>query len=94
MAALVSVPPVLIGFVNLARHLSDALIQSVALLGMWLFLHSIIVGGILALMRRSKADEDLSPTVLPFIVGWFLTLAALPVLAIVWGARTTDVSKV
>lgn len=93
--AIVIVPMILAGYVNLARHISDAMVMTTALLGFVLFVYAIIVVGIRSIPRRGAAEADAEDPLplLPFVVGFLLSLGILPVLAIIWGARTADVAE-
>ena len=88
----------LAGYQNAARYLFVAFCYSYGLIGglliiFWLLremIESWLEGG------QTKAEEDFRAQfrLLPVLFGMALALAALPVLAIVWGARRSDVSNV
>ncbi|WP_264214128.1 mechanosensitive ion channel domain-containing protein [Leisingera thetidis] len=93
--AIVTVPLVLAGYVPMARHLSDAMVMTVALLGFALFLYVLITGCIHSFVNRGRREQEDEATLplLPFIIGSLLALAMMPALAIFWGARTADVAE-
>ncbi|WP_163025852.1 mechanosensitive ion channel domain-containing protein [Chachezhania antarctica] len=93
VAGAVSAVLVLIGYVPLARHISDAATLTAAMAGVGLFLFALLLGSIRAIMRRGRHDEGLSLPLLPFTIGTLLCLAMLPLLAIVWGAQVNDVAE-
>ncbi|MBK0325926.1 mechanosensitive ion channel family protein [Rhodobacteraceae bacterium F11138] len=93
-SAIVVIPLVLAGYVNLARHVSDAMVMSTALLGFALFIYTVIVVGIRAMTGHSATETEETLPLLPFVVGFLLMLGTLPLLALIWGARTADVAEI
>lgn len=93
-AAVVSVPLVLVGYVPLARHISDATVMTVATLGIALFVYTLLVGAIRAIVSRGKKSDEADLPLLPFTIGSLLFLALLPIVAIFWGAKPSDVAEV
>ena len=94
IVAVVSVPLVLVGYVLLARHISNAAMMTAALAGVALFLYSVLLGSIRAILRRGRRSESLNLPLLPFTIGTLIGLAMLPLLAIIWGAQVNDVLEV
>ncbi|SHK69528.1 Mechanosensitive ion channel, partial [Shimia gijangensis] len=92
--ALISVPLVLLGYVYLARQISDAMVMTAANLGIALFLYSILTGSIRALTSKGSAESETTLPLMPFFVGLLIATLLLPVLAITWGARPSDVLEV
>ncbi len=82
----------LIGYRNAAHHMVVPLALSLALLGVLRVLHDIVVELFAVLTRRSNeaASEALTPTVISFS----LVLASLPLFALIWGARITDLTEI
>lgn len=93
-AALISAPLVLLGYVYLARQISDAMVMTAANLGIALFLYSILTGSIRALINKGGAESETTLPLMPFFVGLLIATLLLPVLAITWGARPSDVLEV
>jgi len=94
ISALVAPVLVLLGYVNLSRQMAMPLILTMAELGIALFLYRLVMILLDAAIGKGHGDGDSSLTLLPIIVIFFLTLLFLPVLALTWGARTTDISEV
>jgi len=93
--SLVSVPIVLVGYVYLARQISDAMVMTAAHLGVALFLYSALTAGIRALINKSGIEEpENSLPLMPFFVGLSIVMMLLPIFAITWGARPSDVWEV
>jgi small-conductance mechanosensitive channel len=84
--------PVLAGFgyVQAATALIYPAILSLGLISL-LFILQRLIGDIWALIV--KADEKASDTLVPVLAGFAMTLAALPVFALIWGARFSDLTE-
>ncbi len=59
-----------------------------------------VLGGVLVLQNLTRdiyalvvGADDTSEALMPVLVGFLLTLAALPILALVWGARVADLTE-
>ncbi len=87
------VAPVLaaIGYVSAARGILLPTIASMALFAALLVMQRF-VGDLYALLTKSR-DEDAQNALAPVLIGFTLTLLALPLLALIWGARTSDLTE-
>ncbi|MCC5989808.1 MAG: DUF3772 domain-containing protein, partial [Pararhodobacter sp.] len=76
-----------VGYVNGAAQIVFPAIQSLALIGVVMVLHRLITAIYQAILgEREGASEALMPA----LAGLLLGLAALPVLALIWGMRGTE----
>ncbi len=77
-----------LGYLPLGQRLVFATILSLALVGLIIVLHRLVRDAYILMTRSdsTQASEALAPVLLSFIV----TAAGLPVLALIWGARVTD----
>ncbi len=81
-----------IGFVNLAQGLLFPLVLSLALIAFLLALHYALRAGY-ALVRGLEgeaAEQALAPVLLSLLI----TLGSLPLFALIWGARYSDLGEV
>ena len=79
------------GYVPAARGVLFPTVASMAVIGA-LFTLQRFTGDLYALFTRS-GDEDAKNALAPVLIGFVLTLAALPLLALIWGARTSDLTE-
>ena len=84
----------LAGYVRLSRDGFDASVQMIALLTIALVLFHAIVTGSYWLIGQSDPEQKDRKPLYPILVATLLTLALLPLLALVWGARTTDIAEI
>ncbi|NVK42540.1 MAG: mechanosensitive ion channel family protein [Oceanospirillaceae bacterium] len=94
ISAIVSPIVVLLGYVNLSRQMAMPLILTIAELGIALFLYRLLMIVLDTLVGRDSSSNESSMSLLPIIVIFFLSLAMLPVVALTWGARPTDIAEV
>ncbi len=100
--AIGAVGPVLaaIGYFAASVALVIPAIETLALMGTMVIAYHIILGLWELLMasafgRRAPAEGDERPlTLVPVGVGFALVLVALPILALIWGARVSDLQEV
>ncbi len=79
------------GYANLAEALLFPAVRTLVLFGT-ILIALRFVGDLYALATQRTVQE--SNTLIPVMAGFLLTLAALPMLALIWGARTTDLTEV
>ncbi|MCU0908743.1 MAG: DUF3772 domain-containing protein [Rhodobacteraceae bacterium] len=80
-----------VGYAELGRTLIVPPILSLLLIGL-LVLAFEVVTDVYALVTRTP-DADVGDALVPVLVNFALTIAAVPVLALVWGARVTDLTE-
>jgi small-conductance mechanosensitive channel len=84
----------LVGYVRLSRDAFDAAVQTIALLTIALVLFHVIIGLASLVMGRLTGDPAERKSLLPILVATVLGMALLPLLALVWGARATDIAEI
>lgn len=85
--------PVLAGFgyVQAAEAVIYPAMMSLALVA-FLFILQRLIGDAWALITRS--EETAQDALVPVLAGFFLAISALPVLALIWGARFSDLTEI
>jgi len=83
-----------IGFVELAREALVPMIVSIGLIGFAYFFYRIVMRVIDIITGRDYAGGEDDGSLLPFAAASLLSMALLPILALVWGARTADIAEV
>lgn len=79
-----------LGYVQAATALIYPAILTLGLVTL-LFILQRLIGDVWALIV--KADEQAADTLVPVLAGFTMTLAALPVFALIWGARLSDLTE-
>lgn len=79
-----------IGYVNAANALIWPSVMTLGLLGLILILQRFLAEFYLLIMRR---DEDEGEALVPVLIGFLLAILAIPLLALVWGARPEDLME-
>lgn len=88
--SLLAPPLALIGYVTAANALIWPLVDSLALIGLIILLQRFLTDIYLIV---TKAGEDGREALIPVLTGFLLAIAALPIFALIWGARTADLSE-
>ncbi|MGH1369165.1 MAG: mechanosensitive ion channel family protein [Maritimibacter sp.] len=83
---------VLLGYGTLGEHLLFATMLSLALIGVLLALHVFYVDLFGLLMKRST--QDAQDALLPVLVSGVTLLLSVPVFALIWGVRATELSEI
>lgn len=81
-----------VGYVSAASALVYPAVATLALLGLLVILLQL-VDDVHALIVRTEEDSP-QQSLVPVLVGFALVLAALPVLALIWGARLDDLTEI
>lgn len=79
-----------LGYSSAFEALTFPAAATIYLLGIVLLLHQLSVD-VYALL--TKADNAAQTALMPVLIGFFLVLIALPVLALIWGAQVTDLTE-
>ena len=80
------------GLINASEALFYPFIQTLALLA-FLYLLQVLVSDIYLAITYKDA-EQINDALLPILIGFFLILIALPVFALIWGARSVDLIEI
>ncbi|MDH5798717.1 MAG: DUF3772 domain-containing protein, partial [Paracoccaceae bacterium] len=80
-----------IGYFSAASNFVFPAIQTLALLGMVTMLSGVLHDVYSVLTRTDDADSD--DALVPVLVTFMLTVAALPVLGLIWGLRVSDLME-
>lgn len=79
-----------VGYISAAGALVFPTAMTLGLIAL-LFLMQQLVSDLYALVTRSEADQD---ALAPVLISFGLALAMLPVVALIWGARTSDLTEI
>lgn len=79
-----------IGYVAAATAVIFPAAQSLALLGLLVLLQRLVVEIYAALMRDEEAARE---ALVPVLVGFGLVVVSLPLFALIWGARWSDITE-
>ena len=79
----------LIGYVNLAQALIFPAAASLTLIGILMVLVQLITD----IWRAIVGEDEAAQGLLPVLSGFVLTLASLPLFALLWGARAEDLGE-
>ena len=91
--ALISPILAAIGFINAATAIFYPFIQTIALLSFLLVLQALVSDIYAAIMSKTVKSEP-NDALLPILIGFFLIIMALPVFALIWGARSVDLLEI
>ncbi len=78
-----------LGYMTAATNIIYPTTKSLALIGL-VFILQRLAGDVFAMI---SGDEEEREALLPVLVGFILTLAALPVAAMIWGARWEEITE-
>jgi len=81
-----------VGYTELGRTLTFPPILSLLLIGVVVLAFQVVTDLYGLILRKS--EDDSQNALVPALVNVVLGLSALPVLALIWGARTTDLTEV
>lgn len=90
LAALLAPVLAAIGYEAAANALLFPIVRTVGLIGLVLVLQRLVS----EIFAAITGDESAKEALLPVLVGFLLILLALPLLALIWGARIADLSEV
>jgi small-conductance mechanosensitive channel len=79
-----------VGYISAASALVFPTAMTLGLIAL-LFLMQQLVSDLYALITRAEGDQD---ALAPVLIGFGLALAMLPVVALIWGARTSDLTEI
>ncbi|MDJ0627263.1 MAG: DUF3772 domain-containing protein [Rhodobacter sp.] len=80
-----------IGYLNAGVYLTFPAAISLALFGLLLILHDLIVELYAVAVR--KTHDEAREALLPILFSFVMVLAALPLFALIWGARVSDLTE-
>ncbi|TCP42817.1 DUF3772 domain-containing protein [Rhodovulum marinum] len=82
-----------IGYKEAADYFTYPPILTLALLGLLMVLQRF-VGDVYDLLTRHGEEESASDALIPVLIGLVLAILALPLLALIWGARVADLTEI
>ena len=80
-----------VGYVSAASAMVFPAVMSLGLIGLLSVLQRL-VGDIYAMVMRREDQSD-ADALVPVLIGFGLTLATIPLFALIWGARTADLTE-
>lgn len=80
-----------VGYVSAASALVYPAVMSLGLVGLLSILQHLISDIYAVVMRRNEAEDK--DALVPVLAGFVLTLATVPVFALIWGARMADLTE-
>ena len=89
--ALISVALALLGFAAAAQGLIYPFVMTLGLIGLVILAQGLVFDIYTVVMRTDEAGRD---ALIPVLLGFCLILVALPVAALIWGARQQDLNEV
>lgn len=93
-AAFLAVVSSALGFVNLAREATVPVVTTLGIAAGAFYLRSLVISLVHEAIGETTDDEQDSAFLLPIAVSILIFLAVLPILALIWGARMTDIAEV
>jgi potassium efflux system protein len=79
-----------VGYVNAARQIIEPTVESLALMALLIVLHGLVSAIYDAIVGQESANEALVPA----LAGLILGLVSVPVFALIWGVRDTDLLEI
>ncbi|MGR3468403.1 MAG: mechanosensitive ion channel family protein, partial [Shimia sp.] len=79
----------LAGYGEGARAILGPAVLTLGLLGVVLIAQELVAEAYMTLLRRDSTEDALAPT----LIGFVLMVAAVPLIALIWGARVTDLRE-
>ncbi|WP_441868338.1 DUF3772 domain-containing protein [Phaeovulum sp. W22_SRMD_FR3] len=80
-----------VGYVNAANALIWPAVLTLGLLGLLVVVQRLFADIYVIVMRAGVEARD---SLVPVLIGFALTLGALPILALIWGARVADLTEI
>ena len=80
-----------VGYVSAANAMLFPAILSLALVALLSILQQLAVS--LYAMATKRPEEEAEAALVPVLIGFVLALAAIPAFALIWGARTADLTE-
>ena len=82
-----------IGYINAATAIFYPFVQTVALLSLLLIVQALISDIYSAFISKTIQNQP-DDALVPILIGFFLILMALPIFALIWGARSVDLLEI
>ena len=92
VVALLAVALGALGYSAVFELLTYSTASTLYLLGVLVILQGLVFD-LYSLLVRSDDDATAQEALVPVLIGFLLTFAALPLLALIWGFRTTDLTE-
>lgn len=80
-----------VGYIAAASALIYPAATSLGLIGM-IFILQVLIGDLYVLITRS--EDEAKTALIPVLLGFGLVLASIPLFALIWGARLSDITEV
>lgn len=80
-----------VGYISAANAMVFPAVTSLGLVGLLTVLQRLVSDIYAVLMRRD--DQDDAEALVPVLIGFGLTLATIPLFALIWGARMADITE-
>lgn len=94
VSAALAVLAALFGYINLARQALSPMVLTLAALGLAIHIRALLIKVLQDALGETTDDETEGAFLLPLLVTMTIVLVLIPILALVWGARVTDIAEV